>query len=153
MRGSREGGPLIIAYGNDLRGDDGAAHVAARHIERNKHPGLQVLRCHQLTPELAELVAKHDPVVFIDARRPDGSDQVEVHELEPDPALPELGHVASPEYLLALSAALYERTPRTWLITIPTVSMSFGSKLSKLAEASARIAADAAIQLIQKRPQ
>ena len=59
---------LIVAYGNPLRSDDGLAWRVADALE-GKFSSLQVeiLRLHQLTPELAESVSHVDAVIFVDA--------------------------------------------------------------------------------------
>ena len=59
---------LIIAYGNPLRCDDGVAWRAAEALE-GKFPSEQVeiLRLHQLAPELADAVRQRELVLFVDA--------------------------------------------------------------------------------------
>jgi hydrogenase maturation protease len=61
---------LIIGFGNPLRGDDGFGwHAAQRLCERLGSPDVQVIACHQLTPELAEDIGAAERVLFIDAAR------------------------------------------------------------------------------------
>ena len=59
---------LIVAYGNPLRSDDGVAWSAADELEK-KFPGgnVEILRAHQLAPELADAVSRFEGVIFIDA--------------------------------------------------------------------------------------
>lgn len=64
----------VVGYGNTLRGDDAAGVLAAEAIEALDLDGVEVLTCHQLTPEMAEKLATMQSVIFIDAeeenRRP-----------------------------------------------------------------------------------
>jgi hydrogenase maturation protease len=63
---------LIIAYGNPMRSDDGLAWRAADQLDR-KFAGtktaaeVEIMRCHQLAPELAEVVTRSESVIFLDA--------------------------------------------------------------------------------------
>lgn len=59
---------LVVAYGNPLRGDDGLAWRAADLLEQGElTPRIEVVRLHQLTPEVAETVRSRDAVIFVDA--------------------------------------------------------------------------------------
>ena len=58
---------LVIGYGNTLRSDDGAGQIVAEKIAQWNLPGVRSLAVHQLTPELAEIIAQADAVIFIDA--------------------------------------------------------------------------------------
>ena len=58
---------LVIGYGNELRRDDGLGPQAARAVAGWGMPGVLALSCHQLTPELAEIVADAEEALFIDA--------------------------------------------------------------------------------------
>ena len=48
---------LVIGYGNELRGDDGAGIMVARRIAENPPPGVRSIVARQLTPELADELA------------------------------------------------------------------------------------------------
>jgi hydrogenase maturation protease len=58
---------VVIGYGNTLRGDDGAGPAVAQAIADRALPGVRSLAVPQLTPELAEIVAEANLVVFVDA--------------------------------------------------------------------------------------
>ncbi len=63
---------LLIAYGNPMRGDDGAGLALAERIEqiwRSQNVSVRSIETHQLTPELAADMAEADvsAVVFVDA--------------------------------------------------------------------------------------
>lgn len=114
---------LVIGYGNELRGDDGAGLWVAARVEELRWPGIRVLTPRQLMPEQAEDLAQTDHVIFIDARPGDGRG-VEVCPVAPEPMRPgALGHVASPAQLLGLCGLLYGRTPEAWLVSIPVEDM------------------------------
>jgi Ni,Fe-hydrogenase maturation factor len=53
---------LIIAYGNPMRSDDGLAGRAADGLEGKYPPSeVEMLRVHQLAPELARVLAGRKP--------------------------------------------------------------------------------------------
>src|SRR5690242_21899872 len=61
-------GVLIICYGNPLRCDDGLAWHAAEQLNPLFSPArVQIITCHQLTPELCETLHQVNTVFFIDA--------------------------------------------------------------------------------------
>ncbi len=133
---------LVLAFGNPLRGDDGAAHYAAQLLEGNSaFPGT-VLCVHQLTPDLAATLNAYDRVIFLDARLPDVNNEVNVMRLEAETATPPgLGHTLSPAQLLAIARALDGQVPEAWLITIPAEEFAFGFSLSPTALRGAQEAA------------
>ncbi len=118
---------LIIGYGSPLRGDDYAGQAAAEQIRQWRIAGVQVIAQAQLTPELADLIARSRRVVFLDA----AIDRtcVEVRELEPATTLTST-HQSDPSSLLTLARLLYGRAPRALLITIPAYDLSLSLALS-----------------------
>ena len=56
---------LIIGFGNPLRSDDGVGWRAAEELEHKlSGSGVEVITCHQLTPELADTVQpKHSCIL------------------------------------------------------------------------------------------
>ena len=124
---------LVIGYGNTLRGDDGVGRRVAEAVAAWNLPQVRVLSVHQLTPELAEPLARARCVIFADACV-NGEEQVQVRHLEPAERSSALGHSNGPSELLALARQLYGRCPDTWLITIPAVCTDFGEELSETTE-------------------
>ena len=62
-------GALVVGYGNVLRSDDGVGwQVADILTDDARLAGATILRCHQLTPELALDVSRASVVVLVDAR-------------------------------------------------------------------------------------
>lgn len=131
---------LLIGCGNSLRRDDGAGPLLARRLGgRCRRRDLELIACHQLTPELAPLLA--DPrikaAIFADAALPGRGAETTGPLLRPiaeEPVPTLLGHRLSPASLLALAARLYGRRPPAWLVTIPGEDFGFGNGLSDAAE-------------------
>ena len=120
---------LVVGYGNDLRGDDGLGPAVAARVEEEAWPGVRVVRCHQLTPELAASMATVDRVVFVDAEQNDGGG-VQVRELGVARESAAITHVCEPEELLELTRLAYDRRPRAWWVTVPGVCFGLGASLS-----------------------
>jgi hydrogenase maturation protease len=131
---------LVVGYGNDLRGDDGAGPRVAGLVRDWNLPGLIAVSTRQLTPELAEALAQAQLAIFVDARPPDGTSDVRVEPVAPVPGHGALGHTGDPAALLELAQALYAARPAAWLLTLPSISFELGADLSAVA---ARGVADA----------
>jgi hydrogenase maturation protease len=121
---------LVIGYGNTLRGDD-AAGVRAAELIAKRCPEVECVCMHQLMPELAEQIADHDTVFFLDA-------DVNVAQVTLRLALPDMEddqprtHFISPESLLCLSQQLYQRMPlKAYIIGIPASQFDFSEELSE----------------------
>lgn len=136
---------LIIGYGNELRGDDGAGLALAERLEqgcvRRGWP-VRRLSVHQLTPELAAEVA--DPavraVLFVDARVATNADDRRVTIAEaaiPATVQGRLGHYTDPTAVLAYAGLFTPGPlPRAWVVTVPAVAFDHGQGLSAVAQAS-----------------
>ena len=120
----------MIAYGNELRGDDGAAWVLARRCS-----DYRVLCVTQLVPELVETLKELDEVVFVDACRGGSLGWLELIA-QPEPA--SAGHFGHPGRLLALCGRLYGRSPRAYLLTLPGENFEHHLGLSATARQSVR---------------
>jgi Ni,Fe-hydrogenase maturation factor len=132
---------LLIACGNSLRRDDGAAREVLRLIAPAPHRVLRTVQ--QLTPELAEEVAHFDRVVFLDADA--ASDTLAIEAVEsPAPHSP-LTHFSTPAEIVAIARGLYGFTGEALLCRIPAGDFSPGEmpepEVLQLAQlAAARIA-------------
>ncbi|SRR5581483_5110502 len=120
---------LLIGYGNPLRQDDGLGWQVAARLEAVPS-GLQVIACHQLTPELAEPISRADRVVFVDARRGQTAGRVASHPVAPDMAASAFSHHLAPGVLLALALALYGSCPPAWVVTVAGATFGHGPDLS-----------------------
>jgi hydrogenase maturation protease len=130
---------IVIGYGSTLRGDDAAGPRVVAAVARWELPGLRAIAVHQLTPELAEPLSQAGIAIFVDARV--GGGGVRLRPLRPTDRLSALDmHIGNPAALLALAHALYGRTPRAWLITLPAHNFELGTSLSPLTRRSLAIA-------------
>jgi hydrogenase maturation protease len=118
---------LVIGYGNELRGDDGAGPRVARIVAGWSRPDVRAVAVHQLTPELAPLIADAERVIFVDAVV-DG--EYGWRRLIPSELIAGLGHTSDPAWLLALTAEVFGRNPEAWLVTIPARRLEVGTGLS-----------------------
>ncbi len=125
---------LAIGYGNTLRGDDGAGQVVAAAVEAWDLPIARAIAVHQLTPELAEDISQAQLVIFIDAYPADRNAEetsLKITRIFPDEEAGNFSaHASDPRSLLALSQALYHRSPPAWWLLIPAVNFDFGEELS-----------------------
>ncbi len=132
---------LIIAYGNPMRCDDGLAWRAADELER-KFPTheLEILRTHQLAPELAETVSRLQAVIFVDAASSDGPNAQPGEVREAPIGLPEgqprFSHHLSPCAVIALASQLYGAHPRAFSVTITGQCFDHGEGLSPVVAAA-----------------
>ncbi len=132
---------LIIAYGNPMRCDDGLAWRAADELE-GKFPTheFEILRTHQLAPELAETVSRSQAVIFVDAASSGGTNAQpgEVREapigLSAGP--PCFSHHLSPAAVIALASQLYGAHPRAFSVTLTGQSFDHGESLSPVVVAA-----------------
>jgi hydrogenase maturation protease len=125
----KQTGFLLIGYGNTLRSDDGVGPCVAQQVEGLNLPGVRVLTCHSLTPELAEAISEAREVVFIDATV-DHSAQIIVRALTPADSSQVMAHTADPRTLLALARDLFGHVPKAWWLTIPVENMEIGEEMS-----------------------
>ena len=130
---NQERGSLVIGYGNTLRGDDGVGVRVAEAVEAWGMPGVKVIACHQLMPELAEAVARAQRVVFVDAAL-DAPREVQWRRLEPAQSSQLIAHAADPRTLLAMARDVYQHCPEAWWLTIPIDVTAFAESLSPFAE-------------------
>ena len=131
---------LVVGYGNELRGDDGAGPGVARVVAGWLKPGVVALALHQLVPELADRLAEAEEVIFVDA-------SVAVNEVTWEEVVPggsASGHTIDPGGLLAVTQLVYGRSPTAWLLLIPATTFDHGEQISPdtksaMEEALARI--------------
>jgi hydrogenase maturation protease len=132
---------LIIAYGNPMRCDDGLAWRAADALE-HKFAGaaVEILRTHQLVPELAETVSHSQAVIFVDAASSDGPNAQPGEVREVPIGLPQgpprFSHHLSPAAVIALASQLYGAHPRAFSLTLTGQCFDHGEGLSPVVEAA-----------------
>lgn len=125
---------LVIGYGNDLRGDDAVGPQIAILVANCQLPNLRSLAVQQLTPELAELIAQVDLVIFVDACP--AIETIQLQSLQPLPSGTLDAHLGDPRSLLALAKILYSHVPESWWLWVPAQDFAFGASLSVLAQQS-----------------
>ncbi|EFO80216.1 hydrogenase maturation protease [Oscillochloris trichoides DG-6] len=142
----RVGTSLIIGYGNPLLGDDAAGHHVVAALARRGLARTTLLTVHQLTPELATMIAEVDRVIFVDARVGRGGVRWEAisgsEGVPPSTRAMQAGrvrsqagltmHLSEPSALLALAHVLYAHAPRAYLVTLPAHDFSLGAPLSSV---------------------
>ncbi|MFN7995545.1 MAG: hydrogenase maturation protease [Bryobacteraceae bacterium] len=136
---------LVIGYGNDLRGDDGAGPAAVRQLQANA--GQQSLLCHQLTPELAEAISRYASVIFVDARADLPPGEVRIEPL--DGGRTPLTQKCSPGALLTWSRQIYGREPAAFAVGIGAESFEFGEGLTPVVRRAACEAARAIERMLK----
>lgn len=132
----------MICIGNPLREDDGVAwHVASRLVELGVPPGVRVVCCHQLTPELAAEAAAVGRVVLVDAAVSSRVGRIEVRELDVKAFPVPDAHDLDPSSFIALVRVLRGRRPQTSLVVVGGCRFGFGEALSRPVAAAVRRAA------------
>jgi hydrogenase maturation protease len=144
------GRPLVLAYGNRLRGDDAVGWVVADAlVDDLRMEKVDVVAVHQLSPELADDVSHASLVVFVDARldptRAAGT--VAVAVLEPDPTAASLTHHVDPGAVLALAHTLYGQSPRAFTVSVAIESAEPGAPMGVAVSASVSALVDTVVRL------
>lgn len=127
---------LLLAYGNTLRRDDGAAHAAVERLGPDVERG--VFACRQLLPEHAELLTQAGQVIFVDAAV--GIREVNSRRIHGDGAVPPLHHTCTPAWVVALSDLLYQHRPVAWMVSIPAHDLEVGEGLSPATDRAVDVA-------------
>jgi len=142
--------PVVIGYGNPLRQDDGMGWRAAELLEEKLAPGTaDITECHQLTPELAAMLAGAPLVLFLDAAVNDVPGSVRYQPVDPQPPSA-WSHHLSPGQLLALSEQVNGSAPAAFLVSGGALRTDIGDGLTPLAEQCAVEMASLAGELLAK---
>lgn len=131
--------PLVIGYGNPLRADDGFGWQAATRLAAGlPESDARVLAVHQLTPELAEEVARASLVVFIDVHEGGRPGVLVEQSLEGDNGreVVAFSHDVDAEAILVLAETLYGRRPPATMLSVGGADFSYAVGLSPLVEAA-----------------
>jgi len=123
---------LIIGYGNPLRSDDGVGWRAAEELEnRLSDRGVEIITCHQLTPELADKVSGSTAVFFVDSQREGVPGAVTCSRVAPQALPGPFSHQLSPGAVLGLAQELYGRTPAAFTFSVCGERFEIGETLSQ----------------------
>ncbi len=155
---------LIVGYGNPDRQDDGLAwHILAKLARFYKIAGVDpaaedffpvghnpdLLFTLQLTPELAETLARYDRVCFVDAHTGEIIEDIAFQMITPAYQSSPLTHHMTPQTLLSLVATLYDRKPDAVLISVRGFEFGFARALSEKASLLAQSAFERILAWIQ----
>lgn len=140
---------LVVGYGNPLRRDDGVGQETAKQIATWEMPNVEAIAVHQLTPELAEPLARVEVAIFIDAYPATAEQNIQVRPLELAKSGKTSGHWCEPQVLLAMTQALYDGHPQAWWVMVPGVDFGLGDSLSPVAKQGIESALQHIEQLIQ----
>jgi hydrogenase maturation protease len=123
---------LVIGYGNPLRGDDGLGwHAAGCLATSLAGLDVEIITCHQLTPELAEPVSRAERVIFIDAETRGPAGELAVRQLAPALAKhTRLSHTLDPATLLGSAGEIYAASPQGFVLSVAGESFAYGEDLS-----------------------
>lgn len=154
---------LIIGYGNIDRQDDGVAYVVVNALRgrlgqaflAEDETGLEGLGGEadsifllQLGPELLDVVAAYDRVVFVDAHvRPDAPD-VGVEPIQVEYATATFTHHMTPAMFLALLAALFGARPDSHLVSIRGHAFDFEKGLTAETTVLVEVAVEEILKLL-----
>ncbi|MDY7041869.1 MAG: hydrogenase maturation protease [Chloroflexota bacterium] len=141
---------LVIGFGNVYRQDDGVGFVVVNALREKlgRSPlgveddgfddlghELDTLILHQLVPDLADMVAGYDLVVFLDAHVGTIPDPIREEEVVACYRVGVVSHQLYPCTVLALAHDIYDRQPRGVLLSIRGHDFDFGEGLSAQTEA------------------
>ena len=156
---------LIVGYGNPYRRDDGAGyHVLKAIATRLGRPPLALdedgldalgkdvdLVClPQLLPELAEMLAAYDQVIFVDAHTGAYTEDLRCVSVEPRYVPSAFTHHMAPEMLLGLALAFSETVPPAYLLSVRGHDFDFGVELSERTEQLADEVVERIMRLVEQ---
>jgi len=122
---------LVIAYGNPLRSDDSVAWRAAAALEgKFSTPNVEIVRTHQLAPELAETVSRCGAVIFVDAAGNGSPGEIRSAQINLPQTQPRFSHQLSPAAVVALTHQLFAATPSAFSVTLSGACFDHGESLS-----------------------
>lgn len=147
-------GPLVIAYGNTLRCDDGVGAAVAAQLE-GAIAEAHIIVVPQLLPELAEPIAHADVVVFVDATIEGAHGAVVAQRVMPasphDLATGVGDHHLTPARMLGLAQTLLDLVPESYLVSIGGAQFGFGTGLSQEVSAAVPLAVRTVADLVQTK--
>lgn len=124
---------LVIGFGNPLRSDDSFGIQAVENLKKAVGGSdVEFIECQQLTPELAEDVAKADLALFVDADMDGIAGTIHSRRVVPanHPTGETLVHHLDPSTLLGLAERIFHRAPEAVLMTVTGECFGYGSQLS-----------------------
>jgi hydrogenase maturation protease len=133
---------LVIGIGNPLRSDDGFGWAVAEQLSARADENLQVLKVHQLTPELAEAISGVDLAIFVDAGAHGTPCPLTCEPVSVSDADLRFSHDVTPAALIQVAQTLYRKAPVAYLVCVAGKSFEHGEALSpQMAAAIPRVMA------------
>ncbi len=144
---------LIVGYGNADRQDDGVAWHVLSEIARalgRAVPGapedgffpegkeIDLWYVLQLAPEMSEDFANYERICFVDAHTGNIAEEIRLQPVEISPAASAFTHHLTPAACLALTQAIYGKTPAAELLSVRGYQFGFARDLSPETEALAK---------------
>lgn len=127
---------VVIGYGNPLRGDDQIGWLVATQLREalagDVSGDVEIISCHQLTPELADILSRVEQAIFIDACEGPlaGTVSRQMVVAAPERAA-SFTHNLDPGTLLALAQALFGKVPLSAdILTVAAESFDYTEALS-----------------------
>ena len=133
-------GLLLIAIGNDFRGDDGLGWALLEKLEQENPFAAETAYRYQLQVEDAGLVAGFDAVVFIDASTEQAGRGYALAPCRPAAAFEFTTHKLNPESVLYLCRELYGKSPKAFTLGISGAFWGLKRGLSKTAQGNLKAA-------------
>ena len=127
-------GILIYGYGNPGREDDGLGNAFVEAIrlwiEKNKLTNIELDSNYQLNIEDADMMARNDIVLFVDATE-EPIDNFCITTVEPSDSRVEFTmHAVSPAFVLDICQKIFKKNPLTYLLHIKGYQWDFKEELS-----------------------
>lgn len=122
----------IIGYGNLMRGDDAAGILAARELEAyfRGDEEVKITAAQQLTPEIAETVARSSFVLFLDACNEPEPGTIRCRPVEPELQACGIAHHLTPAALLNAAQQLYGQAAPAAILTLTGWSFAIKDEVS-----------------------
>ena len=137
---------LLIGYGNPGRLDDGLGPALAEIFEKKQLDGVTVDSNYQLSVEDADVIARHDYVLFVDASV-SGREPFWFDKVDPQKEVSFSSHSISPEALMDMSNNMLDGRTQGYILGIRGYEFNeFGERLSSQALTNL----DAAVKFVEK---
>ncbi len=155
---------LVLGFGNIDRADDGVAYHIINAL-RNRlgkeglgegDTGLEELGQQadssfltQLVPELVDILARYDRVIFVDAHVDPDMNDLHCGPIQHESASPLFSHHMTPAMLLGLTGALHGREPAGYIVSVRGSDFDFHQGLSPQSQALVKPAVCKILELIE----
>jgi len=157
---------LILGYGNPDRQDDGVAWTIIKEVAERLaiiQPSadepqvssadgyLTMIIALQLLPEMAELVAQHERVSFVDAHTGRVPADLSIDSLDAEFQKSPFTHHLTPQTCLSLSKTLYGKSPAAELVSVRGYEFGFSNNLSTRTRMLANQAVNHILKWLEER--